>query len=236
MKAIVLTCDKYLALAEHMIFQYDKLWPGHAFRFRIAYQKLKGKDSYKLEYKKTPVSIKATVLHLLEDLDDKKWVYWCIDDKYPISLDLKRIRNLASWISNIRSEDISGISFCHGKRLKEKDLTGRSVRDSEGNVYLELNKYKRIWIHQFVRVKVIRYLFEQFPDVISPAKTMDELKRSAKLPSTHRLFVSKENLAVFGESTSRGMLTENCYKSIIKNKLALPEWFSKTNGRPTTPV
>jgi len=231
MKAIVLTCDKYVALAKHMIFQYNKLWPDHPFRFRIPYQELKGKDCHKYEYIKTPLSIKATVLRLLEDLSDEEWIYWCIDDKYPISLDLQRIRNLVEWISNFHNEDISGISFCHDKRLKSKDLTGRSIRDNEGNVYFELNKYKRIWKHQFVQVKVIRYMFENFPDVISPPKAMDEFKRSVKLPDRHRLFTSKDNLAVFGESTSRGFLTENCYKSIIRNRLTLPEWFSTTNGK-----
>jgi hypothetical protein len=33
MKAIVLTCDRYRALTEHMIRKYEELWPDHPFVF-----------------------------------------------------------------------------------------------------------------------------------------------------------------------------------------------------------
>jgi len=45
MKAIVLTCDKYRVLTEHMILKYDKLWSNHPFCFRIAYQDLQTEAS-----------------------------------------------------------------------------------------------------------------------------------------------------------------------------------------------
>src|SRR5437016_2587497 len=50
MKAIVLTCDRYRAVTEHMILQYEKLWPDHPFVFRVPYQKLQGAPGNRAEY------------------------------------------------------------------------------------------------------------------------------------------------------------------------------------------
>ena len=50
MKALVLTCDRYRVMTEHMILQYERLWPDHPFQFRIPWQELGGKDSPAREY------------------------------------------------------------------------------------------------------------------------------------------------------------------------------------------
>ena len=85
-KSIVLTCDRYRAITEHMIFQYDRLWPDHPFVFHVPYQELGGVDTERVKYLTAPSDIKGTVLHLLTEIDDEEWIYWCVDDKYPIQL------------------------------------------------------------------------------------------------------------------------------------------------------
>ena len=95
LKAIVLSCDKYRAVAEHMVFQYRRLWPDHPFKFRIPYQETPGKKAVDLEYVRTGKPIKATVLKLIEDMADDDWIYWCLDDKYPIALDLPKVKAIA---------------------------------------------------------------------------------------------------------------------------------------------
>src|SRR5947207_7291583 len=37
MKAIVLTCDRFRAITEHMIRQYETLWPDHPLVFLVPY-------------------------------------------------------------------------------------------------------------------------------------------------------------------------------------------------------
>jgi hypothetical protein len=230
MKAIVLTYDKYRTLTEHMILKYQQLWPNYPFCFRIPYQNLPGENTSKCEYIHCPIDIKGTVLTLLQDLNDDEWIYWCIDDKYPIFLDLPRIEVVMNWAINSSSNQCSSVLFCrirdvlNGKALRQNWI-GKDVklRDSFGNCYLLRKNYEQIWIHQFLRVKVIRYLFEELPDTIENAKVMDSLKYKVSLPESHRLFVTKENLAIFGESTSRGKLTLNCYESIVRNNLPLPK-------------
>jgi len=232
MKAIVLTYDRSRAVTEHVIHKYKELWPDHPFVFRIPYQELGGRASASIEYIKTPPEIRETVLQLIADLADEDWIYWCVDDKYPIQLVLEKINPLMT--DAIRSHDISGLLFCRGKALLRKPevtLYPEERRNSLGDVYLERKGWHQIWIHQLLRVKVVRHLFSHMPKEIASAKLMDQLKDDVpKLPE-HRLFVTKENFAVFGESTHKGTLNQNCYESIKKTNIQLPKWFRRPNGK-----
>ena len=226
MLAIVLTCDRYRALTEHMMRCYARLWPDHPFRFRIPYQSLGGPESDRAEYVRTPMPIKNTVLTLLSDLDDERWIYWAIDDKYPIALDLGRMASTVRWLSNgTLPLALSGVLLCRCRNLlRDESLTGAKIADPDGHLLLERRAYHQIWIHQFLRVKVLRHLFQSFPDDLDPPKTMDALLLETAKPRAHRLFVVRDNRAVFGESTSRGKITRNCYESMMAEGQAVPEW------------
>ena len=229
MDAIVLTCDKYRAFTEHMISQYDRLWPDHKFRFLIPFQRDRGPVSRKLKFIRTDPSIRQTVLTLLFDFDDEDWVYWAIDDKYPIIIDVPQIKKLERWL--LTQQSINGVIFCRcGNLNQQKYLNSMIITDSESNNYFGRRGYEQIWMHQFLRVKVLRRLFQAFPDVIGRAKDMDALKRLPNVPRPELLFVRDETLAIFGESTSRGLPTLNCVESILKHQLRLPTWSHETTG------
>jgi len=234
-KAIVLTYDRYRAITEHMIFQYDRLWPDHPFVFHVPYQQLGGVDTERVKYLNAPSDIKGTVLHLLSEFDDEEWIYWCVDDKYPIQLITDKIASLISHA--MHSPEVDGLLFCRCRAtLNNPRLTlyPRKIRNPFGDVYLERKAWFQIWIHQILRAKVLRHLFTHLPDDIPSAKTMDELKNDVlKLPE-HRLFVTKENFAVFGESTRRGVITQNCYDSMMAAGIELPEWFRHPDGEYVT--
>ena len=234
-KAIVLTCDRYRAITEHMIFQYDRLWPDHPFVFHVPYQDLGGADTERVKYLPTPSDIKSTVLQLLTNIDNEEWIYWCVDDKYPIQLVTDKIATVISHAT--RSEEVDGLLFCRCRAtLNNPRLTlyPRKIKNPFGDVYLERKAWFQIWIHQILRAKVLRHLFTHLPDHIPSAKAMDEFKNDVpKLPE-HRLFVTKENFAVFGESTRRGVITQNCYDSMTAAGIALPEWFRHPDGEYVT--
>src|SRR5260370_8703265 len=97
MKAIVLTFDRHRDITQHLMLQYERLWPDHPFRFRIPYQQLRGPDSERAEYIESPPEIVATVLRLIEEIQDEEWVYWCSDDKYPIRLILGKLKELLTY-------------------------------------------------------------------------------------------------------------------------------------------
>ncbi len=234
-KAIVLTCDRYRAITQNLIFKYEQLWPDHPFVFQVPYQGLGGSDSSRVRYISAPSDIKGTVLHLLEDIDDEEWIYWCVDDKYPIQLVTNKIATLISHA--MRSPEISGLLFCRCRVTLTNpkiSLYPGKMTNPFGDVYLERKAWYQIWIHQLLKAKVLRHLFTHLPNRIYNAKVMDELKNEVpKLPE-HRLFVTKQNFAVFGESTQRGVITQNCYESILASGIELPEWFRSPNGEYVT--
>ncbi len=222
-RAIVLSFDKHRPLVDHMIFKYEEVWPQHPFIFRIPYQNLNNTDNQNREYVECPPDIKGTVLTLLSGLDDDEWIYWCIDDKYPIFLDLSKIEQVIDWVAKVSSNQCSGVLFCRcRKTLNGKALRQEQLIDTWSNIYLRRKDYSQIWIHQFLRVKVLQHLFINFPDEILKARMMDDLKKRVVLPESHQLFVTSENFAVFGESTLGGTLTLNCYQSIQEHNLVLP--------------
>jgi hypothetical protein len=229
-KAIVLTFDRNRVLTDHMIFQYAKLWPDHPFQFRVPYQELgPSSASGRVEYRRSPPGIKETVLTLLEDLADDELIYWSIDDKYPIKLDVPRIARIGEWLSSERAARVSGVLFCRCRHMwDDRYLTGETITDPWGHEYLARTSYAQIWVHQFLRVGVIRHLFESFQQVIDFPRRMDRMKDALQKPADHRLFVSRRNLAVFGESTVRGTLTLNCRRSLSANGLPAPSWAMAT--------
>ena len=234
-KAIVLTYDRYRAITQHLIVQYERLWPDHPFVFHIPYQELGGVDSKRIKYLTSPADIKATVLHLLADIDDEEWIYWCVDDKYPIQLVTDKIASLISHA--MRSPEVSGLLFCRCRVTLSNPklaLYPRKIKNPFGDVYFERKAWFQIWIHQLLRAKVLRYLFTHLPDHIPSAKAMDEPKNDVPKLAEHRLFVTKENFAVFGESTQRGVITQNCYESMLASGIELPEWFRSPNGEYVT--
>lgn len=230
MKAIVLTYDRNRIITDHMIACYERLWPDHPFVFRIPYQnKALNFKSERREYIETCPQIRATVLTLLEGLDDDEWIYWSMDDKYPIALDLEKINAVLAITRDKTFDHISSILFCRA----HKTLTGENLFPENYHFHdIQMCKrraYYQIWIHQFARVKVYRHLFANFPDQLPAARSMDPIKDQMAVPLDHHLFVTKRTIAVFGESTWHGNLTENCLNSLLLNGFVIPEWY---NGEP----
>ncbi len=221
--AIVLTCQKYIPLAAHMMDCYQSLWPDHPFVFRLP----QGSAAETLaKHRPNAVSLhpteegegrgrfKASVLGLLAGVDDEDWVYWCLDDKYVTRMNVSVARRVARALPQV-APNVAGLSFARARSLMNpENLAPDESIQINGMQFLRRNSYAQIWLHQFLRAKVLRHLFAGFPDVVPNAKDMDELINRADLPDDHRLFVISRNAVQFGESTSRGKITANCAKSL----------------------
>lgn len=237
MKALILTYDKNRPLTNHMIFKYEQIWPNHPFRFRIPYQEKIGIDNNRHEFIKTPVDIKNTILYLINDLPDEEWVYWSIDDKYPIELNINELTKLHSLIISGKMNEIDSIQFCHKKHpLPERN--NQTFKDENGNIYFKKADYRQYWIHRFTKVRVIRSVFERFPDLIPNAKFMDSIISKLPVPSDQNFYITSKSFAYFGESGARGSLTRNCYISMKKNNFPTAGFKIKMNhyyyiGRPS---
>jgi len=241
MKAIVLTCDEYHPLVDHMIETYQRIWPSNPFVFRIPYQNqnylnyLKIKYEDKIELIRTEKPIKATVNNLLKDIEDEEFIYWCIDDKYLIKANENKLNEVFNFVQDIiQYPEISGILFCRcrglnmPKNLNYKDKIGKGKL-----IFINRKNYTQIWLHQFLRAKVLKQLFETFPDDPFVAKQMDDFIWTKQLPLDTKLYVSQKNLAIYGESTSRSKLTSNCVKSIKAYDLQRPKNFELCKDKIT---
>lgn len=222
--AIVLSYDRNRSITDHMIACYEYLWQDNPFVFHIPYQQLFDNRKNRV-YIRSPEAIKASVLLLLQNMDDNDWVYWCIDDKYPIKLDIKTMEIICNWIIKGSDPNVSGILLCRARNvLLSKNLTGERI-EIAGHSFLERSNYHQIWIHQFLRVKVIRSMFEKFPDILSKAGDMDKFKNAQSKDPNHKIYVIEKNRAIFGESTINNKITANCLHSMKNRNIDIPEWF-----------
>lgn len=242
--AIVLTCQRHVPFAEHLVDAYEQRWPNHPLVFRIpdgsAARGVAERHPDRVQLISTAEGegrgrFRDTVLDLVGDLDDDDWVFWCIDDKYPIRLDVPRLDAVVAALG--RSPHIDGFAICRppsSDRPADPDPT--DTVEAAGLVWHRRTSYRKIWLHQFLRVKVLRHLFGSFPPVIDRARHMDDLKDRLVLPSDQRLYVTSTNLATFGESTIDGAITANCARSMRAGR-GLPDGFpvsrrSMIVGRP----
>ena len=236
MIAIVLTYDKYVRITDHMIQNYMNIWPENPFIFRIPYQIypsfLKDKYQNRVELVRTDSRIKPTLLSLIEDLNDDEWIFWCIDDRYPIDMKIDNVSYIYNWILDIPPSVLSGVMFSnfpkmmHVKNIMPEDYC---LYDNRGRKYFRRKNYAMIWMHQFLRVSVIRKLFNEFPDDFNKAKQMDYFKAGLSLPEEHKLYLYSKHIAEYGESTHRGQITLNCVNSFKKLGMELPPGLEITN-------
>lgn len=238
MKALVLTFDKYRPFAEHMIMCYEQLWPNNPFVFRVPYQSdevktyFEGKFGNKVEMIKSPSGIVDTMFALSDDLDENEWVYWCMDDRYPMRLEVAEVERCCHYALN--HDNIDGLMFCNNPRLWMPEniyLRKYKLKTKEGQKYYRRKNYTMIWNHQFLRVNVVRQFFGLFPRVMKQAKEMDYIKDKAVLPQNQRLYVLDHNVAIYGESTNRGVMLQNCVDSFEEKGLKIPDGFKITSEK-----
>lgn len=232
--AVVLTCQKYVPLAEHMIDRYAAVWPDHPFVFRLpdgsAAREMAVRHQGRVELVATDEGegrgrFRAAVLGLLEGLADDAWVYWCIDDKYVTWLDRAAADEVVQAVRTVTDPAICGLSFARARKLFDPAHVSAEQLRIGRQTFLLRTSYSQIWLHQFLRARVLRNLFSGFPAVIESAKDMDALHRARALPADQRLYVLERNAVVFGESTSRGVLTANCAASLRLGR-GLPAGFA----------
>lgn len=178
-------------------------------------------------------------MSLLRDLDDHEWIYWCIDDKFLLKINVCKAMDCFEWVSQKYSSDIQGAMFCRCRRLLEEcHLITYDIRTSPGGEkYIRRKNYHQFWIHQFLRVGLLRKLFLSFPDRSFRAKEMDYLTGQQPgmnvLPFDYneKVYVSGMNHAIFGESMHGGKLTRLCRDSMARHSIEIPSGYVMTDSQ-----
>lgn len=237
MKAIVLTCDKFMPFADHMLRTYQASWPDNPFTFRVPYQEfpesLKQEHGGKVELIQTPRAIKATVLKLVDDLPEDEWVYWCIDDKYLISFDKDEVEKTLAWLPEIEDRTLCGVSV-YGSMKKGLDLDDR-IENEHGQIFFlrkgHARAYNGIWTHQFLRVRALREFMGILPDDYLPVP-WEELIETVPEPKVcmpdRKFYILGWNTVTFGESTAKRRMTKNCLNSFKDHGLPVPPGIKKS--------
>lgn len=234
--AIVLTYDRYRCVAENMITCYEDLWPKHPFLFHIPFQVKPLKAIYgtsQIVPVCSPPDILSTLNSLLEPFDGNEWIFWCMDDRFPLELNSFELDQIARWIIS-KDPPLDGLAFTRSPRdwsQRNCFLWKWRLRGPGGRIFLRKKHYGSIWSHQFLRVKVLRRLFSGFPSRLARAKDMDEHLFRSKLPPEFRLYVVQRSLALYAESASRGALTESCVRSMQQHGISVPEDFRRVPER-----
>ena len=143
-------------------------------------------------------------------------------------IDVDEVEKCKRYIESNKGKEVSGLMFCNNPRiwLPENCYWRKyKIRTSEGQKYFRRKNYTMIWNHQFLRVKVVRDFFGLFPRVMKQAKEMDYIKDKAVLPNDQHLYMLDHNVAIYGESTNRGIMMKNCAESFCAKGLELPEGF-----------
>ena len=249
MKAIVLSCDRYHPITEHMIMAYDKLWKSNPFVFRIPWNDeyptfLEERFGDKVEFKKTPIEFKETIYELISDLDEDEWIYWCTDDSYPITLDEEKANKTYEWVKTV-DDSVLGVMFFYGEQDRNNNIANKvdDVVEYDGIKFFRKRWITYQWQHQFFRVKVLRQMFDSLdepnedldyiPEKYSKylAKQLDVIMSRKKANSFWNLihdgkwYVISKNIETFGESTSRGYMLSNCEDSFKEYGLSIPPDF-----------
>ena len=220
-----------------MIQCYMNLWPDNPFEFLVPYQDedvklgFENKFGPKVRMVKSPSGIVDTVYTLLSDLNDDDWIFWCMDDRYPISLRLDEIKPIYDFINSTDSSEISALMYVNAPWcwLDKELYKSEYIIRNNGQTYLRRKGYRMIWIHQFMRVKVLKTLFSYFPSNMKSAKNMDYIMYQHSLPDDQKLYMLDHNAAIYGESTSRGLITKNCLASFQNKGIVLPADFGVSN-------
>jgi hypothetical protein len=238
--AIVLTMDAQLGLAELVHKRYSRLWPDNPFRFRIPFNGVaRGPAMTYLmaqpdcEVVRTGREIRESLTALLDGIGDSSWVFWCIDDRFPIWLDRRRLAAVSAALAALPS------SWEELKRLRWREPLRSKVHVVGGIPFTEQGTGREwgFWHHHFVRAGVLRRVFLD-PAVADGAGIQDFVfnrlrgrGRSRRLPPTleERLFpgaalVPQAPLARLGEPLIEGQLTRNGLAALTYDGCEVPPY------------
>jgi len=232
MKAIVQSCDRYHSMAQNMLVQYEKLWPSNPFTFRVPWNEkypevIENQFGSKIELINAGIKFKQTFHALTKDLDDNDWVYWCIDDRYLISIEEGEANQVLNFVESIKNPNIINVCFHFVRYIKDSanciQREGSGVEIYFENLrFIQHKSFINNWLHQFFRVKALREFWRHIEE--PPQYQAIQMDYSTK-PLNGISLTLDHNISRYGESTEGGTITKNCQNSCIENNISIPKIF-----------
>jgi hypothetical protein len=233
MKAIVLSYDKQVGLAELVVKSYLRLWKECPFQFMVPQNDDSSPHFDFLAKQKNvtlvraPSSVRQTMSALLDGLDDNAWVYWCIDDRYPVEIDQPRIEMVFDFIASGAAEGLNGIKLTHWRETADTDRKDIWIGDRRFRFQVPHTTWG-FWHHQFLKVKVLKEFFIASGSIGLPDSPpalniyfhqlpMVDVFKSIVVPP-------EEPIVQFGETLLDGKLLENAFKALVEYTCPVPPY------------
>ena len=236
MRAIVLTFDKQIGLAELTYKKYMELWSDCPFTFRIAYNdkdnipnSLKNKENVNMV--KTAVDIRSTMAGLLEGIPDDEWIYWCIDDRYPIYIDTDSMQSVYDFTQSEEAADLNSIKLLN---WKERHLKHRNSPRIGGNIFnfqiwRKKHHFWGFWHHRFAKAKTLRFIF--LGDFLPRIYTIRDVQLFQQLKNVEvqrNIIYPKDDFIIkLAEPCTGGCLTLNGYEDLQRYNCITPDYHIK---------
>ena len=242
MYAIVLTYDRQIEFASLLVKSYLETWKDCPLRFRIPYndfEKISDVQqslvSCKVDFIRTKSDIRSTIQSLLQDIGDEEFVFWSIDDRYPIKVrDLKALNNIFELIekfANTRIKNIDSIKiFTHPEVVWRKRFETTEAYDISSFTFLDLKFYSQkifpsrgFYMHHFTRARILRkyFLSEMLPKVYRLREFHEYIKSFQDIEE--KILVLQKPIIDFAEPCIGGKLTLNGRHDLEKYRINLPD-------------
>jgi hypothetical protein len=248
-RAIVLSFDRQLDVARLVVESYQRLWPGCPLVFRVPYTDRDPATVFRTgsaEFVHAPPDIRGTMASLLAGIADGEFVFWCIDDRYPIAvLDLPAIEAVHA-VARTRPARADAIKLTDAmaratvwpasapggvdavvpprpRRTREETVAEGPPLVVAGTAFLP---QRGPWQHgfympQFVRAEVLRrfFLHPDLPPRYGIREFHDFLGR---FEIDRAVYFPERFLLSLGESVLGGRLSANCRTHMLRLGLPLP--------------
>jgi hypothetical protein len=213
MKAIVLSFDRQHPYVELSYRMYMDLWPECPFTFRVPWNNIKPKSLMgypNIELIQCDKDIRLTMQALLEDIEDNEWVYWCIDDRFPISINVSEMSKL---YNNLHQYEEFYYVRPFSYKYFNKNNTPNTILSKSPQFSIQSNTHEYgYYMHHFCKAHILKTLFS-LEDCISIYDFHHHLTRKFYQNITGlRLLSNKKDWIEFREQSANGKITGICKK------------------------
>lgn len=234
MKALVLTYDKQVGLAELVVKSYMALWKDCPLQFVIPrnddssphFDFLAAQKNVSLV--RTPPGIHGTMAALLDGFEDEAWVYWCIDDRYPIKIEQAAMQKVLDFIASGAAEHLNAIKLMHWKETVDPSCAEFCIGDRTFR-FQTRSSPAGFWHHHFLRVKALKDVFVgSAADGVAdtPAALNQYYFQKVALSDgfKSRAFPADGPIIQLGETLANGLLLANACDALAQYNCPVPDY------------
>jgi hypothetical protein len=175
--------------------------------------------------------VRPTLKALLEGISDEEWVYWCIDDRYPLRVsDSQTLTQIHDYLVDNPSacSDYDAVRILRWREKTPKQHTAKNAIIAEQQ-FFEVRGGPGtggLWHHQFCKAKFLKKFLNM--DEKSGWQYLNEIKKS-KTHKEMRILVPQKSLVSFVETCWQGKLLYQAGLDLKKYECQIPD-LPKTPG------